>query len=55
MTEILTNNSNETQQFAARLAKLAYPGLVITLQGDLGAGKTTFTQGFARTREKPHF
>jgi len=48
MTEILTNNSNETQQFAARLAKLAYPGLVITLQGNLGAGKTTFTQGFAR-------
>lgn len=48
MKEILTNNSEETQQIAAQLATLAYPGLVITLQGDLGAGKTTFTQGFAR-------
>ncbi|MCT8389482.1 tRNA (adenosine(37)-N6)-threonylcarbamoyltransferase complex ATPase subunit type 1 TsaE [Leuconostoc holzapfelii] len=48
MKEILTNNSAETQQLAAQIAALVHPGLVITLQGDLGAGKTTFTQGFAR-------
>lgn len=48
MKEILTNNREETQQFAVKVANLSKPGLVIALQGDLGAGKTTFTQGYAR-------
>ncbi|CAM3079656.1 MULTISPECIES: tRNA (adenosine(37)-N6)-threonylcarbamoyltransferase complex ATPase subunit type 1 TsaE [Leuconostoc] len=48
MKEILTNNRDETQKFAARVAALSSPGLVIALNGDLGAGKTTFTQGFSR-------
>lgn len=38
----------ETQQLAERLAAYLQPGFVITLEGDLGAGKTTFTQGLAR-------
>lgn len=38
----------ETQAIAAKLAKLVQPGDTILLNGDLGAGKTTFTQGFAR-------
>ena len=37
-----------TQAVAARLAAVVRPGDVILLQGDLGAGKTTFTQGMAR-------
>ncbi|CAM3185068.1 tRNA (adenosine(37)-N6)-threonylcarbamoyltransferase complex ATPase subunit type 1 TsaE [Leuconostoc rapi] len=48
MKEILTNNREETQQFAVKVANLSRPGLVIALHGDLGAGKTTFTQGYAR-------
>ncbi|GAP00044.1 tRNA (adenosine(37)-N6)-threonylcarbamoyltransferase complex ATPase subunit type 1 TsaE [Fructobacillus ficulneus] len=48
MKSYQTNNPAATQALAKQLAQLAYPGLVVTLQGDLGAGKTTFTQGLAR-------
>ncbi|WP_408009074.1 tRNA (adenosine(37)-N6)-threonylcarbamoyltransferase complex ATPase subunit type 1 TsaE [Pseudalkalibacillus sp. A8] len=37
----------ETIKFGARLAEYLKPGDVITLEGDLGAGKTTFTKGLA--------
>ena len=37
-----------TKLLAIRLAELVEPQHVITLEGDLGAGKTTFTQAFAR-------
>lgn len=37
-----------TQAVAARLAALLRPGDLILIDGDLGAGKTTFTQGMAR-------
>lgn len=37
-----------TQAVAGRLADLLRPGDLILLEGDLGAGKTTFTQGLAR-------
>ncbi|MEO2077141.1 MAG: tRNA (adenosine(37)-N6)-threonylcarbamoyltransferase complex ATPase subunit type 1 TsaE [Bacillus sp. (in: firmicutes)] len=43
-----TTNSEETLLFAERLAKLLLPGDVIALEGDLGAGKTTFTKGLAK-------
>lgn len=36
------------QLFAQKLAQSARPGWVVLLEGDLGAGKTTFAQGFAR-------
>ncbi|MNC25096.1 tRNA threonylcarbamoyladenosine biosynthesis protein TsaE [compost metagenome] len=38
----------DTEQLAAELAASAAPGTVIGLDGDLGAGKTAFSQSFAR-------
>ncbi|MGG6314533.1 tRNA (adenosine(37)-N6)-threonylcarbamoyltransferase complex ATPase subunit type 1 TsaE [Paenibacillus macerans] len=37
-----------TEKLAASLAALAQPGTVIALDGDLGAGKTAFSQLFAK-------
>ncbi|MFC5602595.1 tRNA (adenosine(37)-N6)-threonylcarbamoyltransferase complex ATPase subunit type 1 TsaE [Sporosarcina koreensis] len=39
----------ETEQIADTLAGLLSPPDVVTLEGDLGAGKTTFTQALARS------
>lgn len=39
---------HETQRFAEHLATLLRPGDFLALEGDLGAGKTTFTQGLGR-------
>ncbi|WML58059.1 tRNA (adenosine(37)-N6)-threonylcarbamoyltransferase complex ATPase subunit type 1 TsaE [Neobacillus sp. PS2-9] len=46
-----TTNSEETSTLAERLAQLLQPGDVIALEGDLGAGKTTFTKGLAKGLE----
>lgn len=43
-----TNDTEETMQFAEDLASCVIAGTVITLEGDLGAGKTTFAKGFAK-------
>ena len=46
---ILESKSPEdTFQIGMRLGKLAEAGDVYTLTGDLGVGKTVFTQGFAK-------
>ena len=37
----------ETWRLAAELARELKPGDVLCLEGELGAGKTTFTQGLA--------
>ncbi|WP_066191354.1 tRNA (adenosine(37)-N6)-threonylcarbamoyltransferase complex ATPase subunit type 1 TsaE [Gracilibacillus timonensis] len=42
---IETNTEAETKQLAYQLAQGLTPGDVLTLEGDLGAGKTTFTKG----------
>lgn len=48
LTYIASSTSVEqTQAYAAALANLVEPADVIALDGDLGAGKTHFTQGFA--------
>lgn len=41
-------SSEETKQLAEKIGKHLVGGEVITLTGDLGAGKTTFTQGLAK-------
>ncbi|NRD77619.1 tRNA (adenosine(37)-N6)-threonylcarbamoyltransferase complex ATPase subunit type 1 TsaE [Bacillus sp. BRMEA1] len=43
-----TQSSEETSQFAQKLAAHLRPGDVLALEGDLGAGKTTFTKGLAK-------
>lgn len=45
---IETRSPGETFRFGAKLAENAAPGQVFTLTGDLGVGKTVFTQGFAQ-------
>jgi tRNA threonylcarbamoyladenosine biosynthesis protein TsaE len=40
-----TTGPKETRALAGRLAGVLRPGDVLLLHGDLGAGKTTFTQG----------
>lgn len=42
-----TRTPLETKRIAEKLAILLKPGDVVTLEGDLGAGKTTFTKGLA--------
>ena len=46
--EFFTTNPEETGEFAEKLASYLQPGDVLTLEGDLGAGKTTFTKGLAK-------
>ena len=41
-----TTSAEETKALAAALAELARPGDLLLLAGDLGAGKTAFTQGY---------
>lgn len=45
--EIHTHTRAETQAVGRLIGVLAQDGLVIALNGDLGAGKTTFVQGLA--------
>ncbi|MGH2318763.1 tRNA (adenosine(37)-N6)-threonylcarbamoyltransferase complex ATPase subunit type 1 TsaE [Planococcus sp. SE5232] len=48
---IILNSPEETEALAATLADLLEPGDLLTLEGDLGAGKTTFTKGLAKGLE----
>ncbi|HLO12067.1 MAG TPA: tRNA (adenosine(37)-N6)-threonylcarbamoyltransferase complex ATPase subunit type 1 TsaE [Pseudoneobacillus sp.] len=45
--EYISKSTDKTKDFAKRLASKLKPGDVIALEGDLGAGKTTFTKGLA--------
>ena len=46
--EIECHSVEETQKFASEFSKTIEVGSIISLNGNLGAGKTTFVQGFAR-------
>lgn len=46
--KIAVKTTEETVEIAENLSGFLRPGDVITLEGDLGAGKTTFTKGLAK-------
>lgn len=45
---ILSHSEEETRQVGYRLGKLCKPGMVISLRGSLGAGKTVLAKGLAQ-------
>ena len=45
---IEVNSPEETEAFAIKLAEKLEPGDILTLEGGLGVGKTTFTKGLAK-------
>ncbi|HWG55761.1 MAG TPA: tRNA (adenosine(37)-N6)-threonylcarbamoyltransferase complex ATPase subunit type 1 TsaE [Gaiellaceae bacterium] len=46
--EFVTASPEETERVAAQVAERLRPGDVVTISGDLGAGKTTFVRGACR-------
>ena len=44
----ISNSLNETMQFGKQLANVIEPGDVFKLEGELGAGKTTFIKGVVK-------
>ena len=48
MIDAFTKSADDTRELGAALAPIVTGGDVVLLAGDLGAGKTTLTQGLAR-------
>ena len=46
--ELRSGSPAETEEIAARVARGLAPGDVVTVSGELGAGKTTFVRGACR-------
>ncbi|GHO89841.1 hypothetical protein KSZ_78470 [Dictyobacter formicarum] len=44
--EVISQRASQTQRLGAALGALLQPGDLILLDGQLGAGKTTFTQAW---------
>ena len=51
MKTIYLDREEKTREIGTKLGKLLFPGSVICLIGDLGAGKTTMTQSLAKSLE----
>jgi tRNA threonylcarbamoyladenosine biosynthesis protein TsaE len=47
VAEVRSGGPDDTRLVAGALAEVVRPGDIVVLAGDLGAGKTTFTQGLA--------
>ena len=47
MLRLLARSTDDTARIAAAVARLVRPRDMVVLVGDMGAGKTTFTQSFA--------
>lgn len=45
MATFISNSPAETEEIARRLAEEIVPGSLLALKGELGSGKTLFTQG----------
>ena len=46
MFEYISHNEEETKKIATALASKLETGDIVVLSGDLGSGKTKFTEGF---------
>jgi tRNA threonylcarbamoyladenosine biosynthesis protein TsaE len=46
--EFVSSSAEETERFAGELAGALEPGDIVTVAGELGAGKTTFVRGACR-------
>ena len=46
--EFITETPKENKNLGEKMGSLSKPNMVWTMSGDLGAGKTTLTQGIAR-------
>ncbi|MDQ7936640.1 tRNA (adenosine(37)-N6)-threonylcarbamoyltransferase complex ATPase subunit type 1 TsaE [Lactiplantibacillus sp. WILCCON 0030] len=49
MKSVTVTSPEQTMQLGAQVGQLVQPGDLILLDGDLGAGKTTFTKGLAKS------
>ncbi len=49
MKKIFLDKEEQTRNIGTKLGELLFPGAVICLIGDLGAGKTTMTQSLAKS------
>ena len=45
---LITKSADETRDLGSKIGKYSEAGMVILLDGDLGAGKTCLTQGIAK-------
>ncbi|HBN27968.1 MAG TPA: tRNA (adenosine(37)-N6)-threonylcarbamoyltransferase complex ATPase subunit type 1 TsaE, partial [Clostridiaceae bacterium] len=46
--KVITNNENETYNIGIKIGKQLKAGDILSLNGDLGAGKTYLTKGIAK-------
>ena len=51
--DVTTDSPEATQSWGEALGRLAQPGDLLLLVGDVGTGKTCFTQGLARGLDVP--